>query len=173
GVGAGHAGVHAVSSIQKAFRAKSRGGKEIRIILIDKLPFHLRKVLLFKPAAKDEEITISPDQLFTDQVPVSFVQGEVTQIHKTEKRLAYSDPEGVAHQLEYDTLVIAVGGRIRNPAPEQGGIALASLEEANRIRAVWQDNYLQASQLRDASERKRLMTVVIAGAGISGIETAS
>jgi len=56
-VGEGYAGIHAVKSIRKAFQKKI-GKRTFQLILIDKNPYHLSKVLLFKPTAGDEDITI-------------------------------------------------------------------------------------------------------------------
>ncbi|MNJ28624.1 hypothetical protein [Paenibacillus bouchesdurhonensis] len=75
-IGGGYAGIHAIRSIQQAFQ-KAGETRKIRIVLIDKEPYHLRKVLLFKPAAHQEEITIAFARMFPD---IQVVRGIVVRI---------------------------------------------------------------------------------------------
>jgi NADH dehydrogenase len=56
-IGAGYAGINAVKAIQKTF-GEQAGAKAPRLILVDKQPYHLRKVLLFKAAAAEANISI-------------------------------------------------------------------------------------------------------------------
>lgn len=48
-VGGGYAGINAIKAIRKAFAEAN--SYTLRLIVIDKQPHHLRKILLFKPAA--------------------------------------------------------------------------------------------------------------------------
>ncbi|MEH7352414.1 FAD-dependent oxidoreductase [Neobacillus drentensis] len=165
-IGGGYAGINAIKAIKKTMN-----GTPLRIILIDKQPYHLRKVLLFKPAAKGESITIPWSELFSDDI--CFLQGMVTGIKSEEKRLQYEDQKGNIHDINYDILVVAVGSVIRKPAHDQGGIALSDLNAATSIRQQWKANLLKATKETDKVERQQLLTVAVAGAGISGIETSA
>ena len=166
-VGGGYAGIHAV----KAMREKL-AGRSVRMILLDKEPHHLRKVLLFKPAvSKEAEIALPLNRIFPEGV--EFIQGTATTIQKDEKILLYQDQKGSSQAIHYDILVLAVGSVIRRAEPEQGGIALSSVEAAVSIREAWQANMRKAAQEQNPEERQRLLTVTVAGAGISGIETAA
>ncbi len=168
-IGGGYAGIHAVKAIRKAFLGES--STRLRLILIDKHPYHLRKVLLFKPAAKNEDITIPFTSLFPEGI--DFIHATVTKIESGERRVLYQDAEGNEHSINYDILVLAAGSVVRQPDPAQGGMALVSLDAAAKIREVWRANLKKAVMETKASERQRLMTIVIAGAGISGIETSA
>ncbi|WP_312473263.1 FAD-dependent oxidoreductase [Neobacillus sp.] len=165
-IGGGYAGINAIKAIKK-----NMNGIPLRIILIDKQPHHLRKVLLFKPAAEGASITIPWSEIFTEDI--SFLQGMVTGIKSEEKRLQFEDPKGNFHDINYDILVVAVGSDIRKPAPDQGGIALTDLNAAATIHQHWKANLLKATEETNTSERQRLLTVAVAGAGISGIETSA
>ncbi|MHA6529739.1 NAD(P)/FAD-dependent oxidoreductase [Paenibacillus sp. BAC0078] len=169
-IGAGYAGIHAVKEINKLF--KDQVDKHpLRLILIDKNPYHLRKVLMFRPAATDEEIRIPLTRLFPDGVEL--IQATVTKIEDAKKQLLYLDTAGTEQMMPYDMLVVAAGSVIRQPDPEQGGIALASLDNALKIRSAWLANLKQAATEDNPKERERLMSIAIAGAGISGMETAA
>ncbi|UVI30151.1 NAD(P)/FAD-dependent oxidoreductase [Paenibacillus spongiae] len=169
-IGGGYAGIHAVKAIQKSLREKSGKGT-VRIVLIDKNPYHLRKVLLFKPAAGDHDIKIPLIQLFPEEVEI--IQVAVTAVETGVKRLLYQDADGNEHAMNYDILVLAAGSVVRQPDSEQGGIALTGLEAAMKIRAAWRMNLTKAAGETNDEERRRLMTVAVAGAGISGIETSA
>ncbi|MBM7569483.1 NAD(P)/FAD-dependent oxidoreductase [Paenibacillus sacheonensis] len=169
-IGAGYAGIHAVKEIRSLF-GNHAGSHPMRLVLIDRNPYHLRKVLLFRPAVTDEDIRIPLTTLFPDGVKL--VQATVTRIRSEERKLVYEDASGAEREIDYDLLVVAAGSVVREPAPAQGGIALASLAHARQIRSAWLANLERAATENDPNERARLMRVAIAGAGISGIETAA
>ncbi|KUP24223.1 FAD-dependent oxidoreductase [Paenibacillus sp. DMB5] len=169
-IGAGHAGIHAVKEIRKWF--KDQAGKyPLRLVMIDKNDFHLRKVLMFRPAVTNEDIRVPLTKLFPDGVDL--MQGIVSNINAQEKKLMYVNPSGVEHEMSYDVLIVAAGSVIRQPDPEQGGIPLTSLENAQKTRSKWLSNLEQAAAENEASQRERLLQIIIAGAGISGMETAA
>ncbi|WP_315792434.1 NAD(P)/FAD-dependent oxidoreductase [Paenibacillus sp. BIC5C1] len=169
-IGAGYAGIHTVKEIRKLF--KDQVNKyPLRLVMIDKNSFHLRKVLMFRPAVTDQEIRIPLTKLFPEGVEL--VQAIVSEINTEEKKLLYVNPLGVEYEMNYDVLVVTAGSVIRQPEPEQGGIALSSLENAQKIRSIWLTNLKQATSENNPRERMRLLQIAIAGAGISGMETAA
>lgn len=88
-----------------------------------------------------------------------------------EKQIRYTDAQGKDARIRYDLLVVAVGSIIRRPDPDQGGIALTEPQAAAGIRERWHANLRKVVGETNPEERKRLMTIAVAGAGISGIET--
>jgi len=169
-IGGGHAGLRALKSIQGALRGRAKK-RPVRFILIDKQPAHQRKVLLFRPAVGDESIAVPWTRWLTDGV--EFVQGTVTFVDSGKKRIRYTDAEGHEAALQYDLLIVAVGSVVRRPDPAQGGIALTDAEAAAEIRNRWRANLRRAAAESNPQERKRLMAAVVAGAGISGMETSA
>ena len=169
-IGGGYAGIHAVKAIRKKFKSDA-GKRKLRLILVEKNPYHFRKVLLFKPAVGDEDITVPFTRLFP--VGVEFVQATVTKIESRERRLLCRDANANESSLKYDFLVLAVGSVVRQPNSDQGGLALVSLDAARKIREAWRANLQKAIQEKSSKKRQRLMTIAIAGAGISGIETSA
>ncbi|WNC14234.1 FAD-dependent oxidoreductase [Brevibacillus brevis] len=162
-VGGGHAGIHAVHELKKIV-----GGRELRLILIDQNPHHLRKVLLFKPAVSDTDVAVPLEKLFPEGVEL--VQGMVTTVKASERTLLYIDKESMEQELSYDVLVLAVGSKVRQALPEQGGISLTNVRDAETVRALWKENLRRAVEEPNREERQRLLTLAVAGAGISGIE---
>lgn len=169
-IGGGHAGLHALKAIKETTRGMANG-RRIRFVLFDKLPGHVRKVLLFRPAVSGEEITVPWSHWSAEGV--EFVQGTVTSIDSGEKQIAYTDAQGKEAKIRYDLLVVTVGSIVRRPDPAQGGIALTDPQAASDIRERWHANLRKAADEMNPDERKRLLSVVVAGAGISGIETSA
>lgn len=169
-IGGGHAGLAALKVIKEKTENMANG-QGIRFVLLDKQPGHVRKVLLFRPAVGEEEIMI-PWTHYKFFEGVEFVQGTVTSVDSKDKQILYEDAQGNNAQFRYDILVVAVGSVVRQPDPDQGGISLNDLQTAKVIRERWRANLKQAASETNPKERKRLMTVAIAGAGISGVETA-
>ena len=169
-IGGGYAGIHAVKAIRKNWKGDG-GQRPLRLILIDKNPYHLRKVLLFKPAADQQDITVPLTKLFPEGVEI--VQATVTKVESGARMLFYQDAHGRENSLIYDILVVALGSVVRQPEPALGGTALTGLDAARQIREAWRANLKKAVTETDAHERRRLMTIAVAGAGISGIETSA
>ncbi|GKU76428.1 NAD(P)/FAD-dependent oxidoreductase [Paenibacillus sp. L3-i20] len=169
-VGAGYAGINAVKEIKKTLQ-NERSGRTLRLILIDKNLYHTRKVLLFKPAAITQNITIPLMEFFPSGV--EFVQATVTQIDSDKKRLLCQDAKGNESTLTYDILVVAVGSVVRQTTAEQGGVALTNIHAASIIHEMWRANLVRVVKERSVHERQRLMTIAVTGAGISGIETSA
>ncbi|NOU72663.1 pyridine nucleotide-disulfide oxidoreductase [Paenibacillus sp. LMG 31458] len=169
-IGGGHAGLAALKKIQEMTRGTANG-RRIRFVLFDKQPGHVRKVMLFRPAAGEEEIIVPWAHYFSEGV--EFVQGTVTSVDSEGKRIRYTDAQRNAARFRYDLLVVAVGSIVRRPDPDQGGIALTDPQAAADIRERWRANLQKAAVETNPEERKRLMTIAVAGAGISGIETSA
>ncbi|MGV8918003.1 MAG: NAD(P)/FAD-dependent oxidoreductase [Pseudomonas sp.] len=101
-------------------------------------------------------------------VGVEFVQGAVDQINVTGKRVEYTTAQGEKAVRNYDKLVLATGSRVARPA--MAGVEHAfdvdEIEEAVRL-----EEHVHA--LKDLPLSKARNTVVVAGGGFTGIETAT
>ena len=165
-IGGGYAGIHAIKAIQKNIGRN----QSIRIILIDPNPYHIKKVLLFKPAVEKETIKIPWKRIFPSNVEV--IKGYVTMINHKDRRITCQNDMG-EEQLTYDNVVITVGSCFQKIAPNTGGISLSSPENGELIFNQWNENLALASKANSQKERKKLMTATVIGAGISGIETSA
>lgn len=169
-IGGGHAGLGALKAIKEETQGMANG-QRIRFVLIDKQPGHVRKVMLFRPAAGGEQIMVPWTRYCSEGV--EFMQGTVTSVDREAKRIRYTDAQGNEARIHYDLLVVAIGSIVRRPDPDKGGIALTDPQAAADIRERWRANLRKAAVETNPEERKRLMTIAVAGAGISGIETSA
>src|SRR6185312_14618836 len=102
-VGAGFAGYHAAKTL--AALARNRAD----LVLINPTDYFLYLPLLPEVAAAvldPRRVTVS---LPATLPGVRLALGEVTSVSLEERRVAYTDPEGIAHGLDYDRLILAAG----------------------------------------------------------------
>ncbi|EPJ80162.1 FAD-dependent pyridine nucleotide-disulfide oxidoreductase [Pseudomonas sp. CFII64] len=104
-----------------------------------------------------------------EAVGVNFVQGAAEQIDVAGKRVGYTNANGVKGILSYDRLVLASGSSVVRPNVPgllEHAFDVDRIEEASRLEA-----HINAlSQLPESAARN---TVVVAGGGFTGIETAT
>ncbi|MCX2900486.1 NAD(P)/FAD-dependent oxidoreductase [Pseudomonas mandelii] len=100
---------------------------------------------------------------------VKFIKGVADSIDTNNKQVAYFDPAGTRGTLAYDRLVLAAGSRVIRPALEgmiEHAFDVDQIEEASRL-----ETHIKA--LKDLPETTARNTVVVAGGGFTGIETAT
>nr|WP_314530730.1 NAD(P)/FAD-dependent oxidoreductase [uncultured Pseudomonas sp.] len=100
---------------------------------------------------------------------VKFIKGVADRIDTNNKQVAYFDPAGTRGTLAYDRLVLAAGSRVIRPALEgmiEHAFDVDQIEEASRL-----ETHIKA--LKDLPETTARNTVVVAGGGFTGIETAT
>ncbi|MFD3450248.1 NAD(P)/FAD-dependent oxidoreductase [Microbacteriaceae bacterium 4G12] len=165
-LGGGYAGINLIHSLKKDL--SSELGKNIRIILVDKQAYHFRKVLLFRAITEESELKI-PFQRYLSE-GVEFVQGEVLELKKGEKKLCLK-VEQEQIDISYDYLVIALGSVMKENPVRLGGIQLTDLNSAHAIRKQLNNIIEQAKSVNDVLLRKELLSIAVVGGGISGIET--
>jgi len=152
-----------VHTLRKALKSK----ENLRIVLIDKAPHHVRKVLLVKAVVSEANLTVSWKKLFPD---VQVVQGEVIKIDSQSKQICYCNPHGEEAAFSYDCLVTAFGSVVKE---QKIGVTLSDLAAAERIRKQVKENVRKASRHAEPKERAWFLSAAVIGAGISGIETAA
>jgi len=162
-IGAGYAGLRAARKLGKY--------KGARVILINKDDAHVRLSEIHEVAAN----RVEPDGV---AVPIrgcipsgaSFVKTIVSRVDFEHKQVFTG-----TGSIGYDYLILAIGSE-----PEFFGISgmkehsftLWSLDDAMRIGAHIEKMFAAALKERDAQKRKELLTFVIGGGGLTGVEMA-
>jgi NADH dehydrogenase len=170
-VGGGFAGYHAARALSRALLDSAA-----EIVLINPTDYFLYLPLLPEVAAAildPRRVTVS---LPATLPGVRLALGEVYSVKLGEREVAYTDPEGTAHTLEYDRLILAAGSVNKLlPIP---GVA----EHAHGFRGVPEALYLRDHIIRqlelaaatdDVKERDSRCTFVVVGAGYTGTEVAA
>lgn len=103
-----------------------------------------------------------------------FVLGKATGLDLDARRVRYRIGRE-ERSLDYDRLVLAVGGRAKLgmiPGMAEHGVALKLVGDALKLRNDMIDRLEQADHEPDPAARRRLLGFVIVGGGFSGVEVA-
>ncbi|MBI0331300.1 NAD(P)/FAD-dependent oxidoreductase [Burkholderia plantarii] len=165
-IGAGFAGMWSALGAARLLDGHSRTDVEIVVIAPEPV-LHVRPRLYEKnPGAMK-----APLLALFDAVGVKFVAGYVTRIDTENRRVGIADigADAQSRDLGYDRLVLAAGSRLAVPPVE--GLAQHAFNVDQADSAVELEAHIRGLAARPASAGRN--TVVVAGAGFTGIETAA
>ncbi len=165
-IGAGFAGMHAALSAARLRDLQRVSPSELEIALISPEPFLVIRPRLYE--ANPETMKAPLTALF-QACDIRYVQGSVDTINTGSGSVVFTGADGRSLLLAYDRLVLAAGStgfRPNVPGLAQHGFGVDMIEEAVRL-----DRHLHALAKRPASKARD--TVVVAGGGFTGIETAT
>jgi NADH dehydrogenase len=169
-VGAGFAGYHAARTLS------ARLGERAEVVLLNPTDYFLYLPLLPQVAAgilEPRRVTVS---LTATLRRVRLVLGEAKAVDLDARRVHYTHPEGGHHELEYDTLLLAVGSVNRLlpvPGVSEHAHGFRGLPEALYLRDHIVRQLELATQASDDAERRARSTFVVVGAGYTGTEVAA
>jgi NADH dehydrogenase len=172
-LGGGFGGVYTALELER------RLGRDagVEITLINRDNFFLFTPLLHEVAASDLDLThiVNPTRKLLRRT--QFVQASVTAIDLPGRAVdVVHGDEGHRHRFEYDRLVIALGS-VTNffglPGLAERAVTMKSLGDAIHLRNRLIANLEQADYECAAPLRTPLLTVVVAGGGFAGVETAA
>lgn len=169
-IGGGFAGVAAARALRRC---------EAEIVLIDRRNHHIFQPLLYQVATA----TLAPAdvaepirQLAKKQKNLSVMMAEVTGVDLN-SRSVEANCRGIGvRKIAFDYLVVAAGMRPSYFGHEEFAKyapGLKTLADAETIRSKILSAYEAAESTDDADERARQMTLVLVGAGPTGVELAA
>lgn len=163
-VGGGFAGLNFIDHLSK---------KAYDVTLVDKNNFNYFTPLLYQVATGFlEPSNISyPLRKLVNAKGFYFRQGELSSIDTAANQIILTDGD----VLEYDILVIAAGAKTNffgNDAMRERAFELKEIADALAMRNAFIRVLERASVEKDPEARKRLLTIVIAGGGPTGVEVA-
>ncbi len=163
-VGGGFGGWYAAKRLARVLPAGCR------VTLVDRNSYMLYTPMLTETAGRSVSAAhvIAPNRTLPKRV--EFVQGEVAAIDTRTRKVTLTD----GRELSGDHLMIALGSttNYRNiDGAEANSVSMKTLDDARRVMTTAQRNVERAAQGKDPAERKRLLSVVVAGGGYTGVET--
>jgi len=165
--GAGYAGLHTTQRLGVWLQRR----RAASITLVDQHDYHQLMTELPRVAAGtrgDSRVRVPVGEVLPEWV--QFVKTGVTGFDLTHQRLLTE-----AGPLPYWRLVLALGSRPNDfqiPGLAERVLFMWSANDAVRIRKEVEANVRQAAAASDEKEKAHLMTVVIGGAGATGVELA-
>ncbi|KAK1999791.1 FAD/NAD(P)-binding domain-containing protein [Colletotrichum falcatum] len=165
-IGAGFAGVWSALSAKRLIDLKNRGGA-VSIIVIAPEPHLVMRPRLYEPNASSFKHPLT--ELF-ESAGVRFLQGTVETIDTRAHAVRVRSPTGAESDVTFDRLVLAAGSSVVRPQSVAGlrqhAFDIDTLETAVELEAHLEGlASLAPSPARD--------TVVVCGAGFTGIELAA
>ena len=172
-LGGGFAGVETARHLEKMTRRRD----DVEIWLVSRENFTLFTPLLPEVCSGNLEarhcVTALRSQL---RRPSSWaVTAEVEQIDLDAKQVVVMGGDRDLHRLNYDTLVIALGGETATfgiKGINECAVGMKTLADAFALRNRIIEMLERADLETDADERRAQLTFVVGGAGFSGVETA-
>ncbi|MEO7414155.1 MAG: NAD(P)/FAD-dependent oxidoreductase [Opitutaceae bacterium] len=147
--------------------------REARITLIDRQNHHLFQPLLYQVATAGlsaVDVAQPIRAVFSDRENFAVIMADVTDLDLAAKRVVHT-----RGTIAYDYLIVAAGGATSyfgHPEWEEFAPGLKSLDDALRIRRKILCSFEQAETDPSPQRCSELMTVVVVGAGPTGVELA-
>lgn len=163
-IGAGFGGMWTALSATRLFDIHGHNDVEVTV-LAPQAELRVRP-RFYEPNA--HQLAAPIGELF-DAVGVNFIKGAAETIDVQQKRVGYVDEFGAKQVRSYDKLVLASGSRLA--VPNTPGVAEFAFDVDQIEHAVRLEKHLESLvHLPQSSDRN---TVVVAGGGFTGIETAT
>jgi NADH dehydrogenase len=165
-IGAGFAGLWSALGAARVLDNEGSTDGSVEIVLIAPEPsLHLRPRLYETGAAQMK----APLGDIFDEVGVRFVQGTVTHIRTGKNEVDVAAQDGTSSIMTYDRLVLATGSRLHTPAIP--GLHAYSFNVDQIADAAKLEAHIK--NLASLSDTPARNTVIVAGGGFTGIETAA
>jgi len=172
-LGGGFGGLYCALELEK--RVARRGLAEVT--LVNRENYFLFTPLLHEVAASDLDVTHIVNPVRKLLRHVHFWNGEVEAVDTARRVVRVSHGgEHHDHELPYDHLVLALGSVTHFhgvPGIAEHALTMKSLGDAIALRNRLIANLEQADAETSGAERRRLLTLVVAGGGFAGVETAA
>ncbi|HUC67603.1 MAG TPA: NAD(P)/FAD-dependent oxidoreductase [Stellaceae bacterium] len=164
-LGAGFAGLWAaVGAARKLDEVGARPG-DVEILVVDRNPYHNIRVRNYEVDLSDVAIPLGE---VLDPVGVRYLTGDVRTIDPVRQQVSVATPREEV-RLDYDRLVLALGSALARP--NIPGLAQHGFDVDTYGAAVRLNDHVAALDARPRSAGRS--TVVVAGAGFTGIEVAA
>ncbi|MBY0429744.1 MAG: FAD-dependent oxidoreductase [Rhodospirillales bacterium] len=168
-LGAGFGGVYTARALARHVP------REVCIEIVDNDNYFVFQPLLPEVAAGsiDAADAVTSLRLLLPKAKVSEAEVVSIDFHHREVEVI-QDMRRHLRRIPYDHLVVALGQRVdlsRYPGLAEHGLTMKDLADAFRLRNHLIDCLEQADATEDAEDKRRMLTFVVIGGGLSGVET--
>jgi NADH:ubiquinone reductase (H+-translocating) len=164
-LGAGFAGLWAAIGAARKREEIGAAARDAEILVVDRYPYHNIRVRNYEVDLSEAAIPLAE---LLDPIGVKHAVAEVIDVDGVNQRVAVTSRHGT-EQLSYDRLVMTLGSELVRPAVP--GFAQHAFDVDTYAAAVRLNAHLAA--LGKADRMPGRSTVVVVGAGFTGIEVAA
>ncbi len=164
-LGAGFAGLWAAAAAARARNAAGRAAGQVEIMVVDSRSYHSIRVRNYEVELAE---TLIPLNTVFDPIDVRHAQGDVTAINVS-ARTVESISNGRHQTINYDRLICALGSELVRPSIP--GLAEYGFDIDTFPAAEKLGRHIAGLPRRTADDGR--YTVVVVGAGLTGIEVAA
>ena len=167
-LGGGFGGIWTARHLEKLLRRRP----DVEITLVCRDNFFLMTPLLFEAFSGTLEMRHCSLPLRDFLRRARFVEATVLRIN-LDRRVVHAAPvEGAAHELPYDQLVLALGANTNQGLIPGSAAAFTfkTLADAMVLRDHMIERFERADVEADAARKRQLLTFVVVGGGLVGVE---
>jgi NADH:ubiquinone reductase (H+-translocating) len=164
-LGAGFAGLWAAIGAARQRDALGKSRRDVEILVIDRNPYHNIRVRNYEVDLSEAAIPLAE---LLDPIDVDHSVAEVKAIEPARQEIIVTTSHG-QEALHYDRLVLTLGSELVRPAIP--GLAANSFDVDTYEAAARLNNHLAALGRQARSPQRA--TIVVVGAGFTGIEVAA
>jgi NADH:ubiquinone reductase (H+-translocating) len=164
-LGAGFAGLWAAAGAARKLDETGRVERDVEILVVDRNPYHNIRVRNYEIELREVAIPLGE---VLDPIGVKHVTAEVKTIDIAQKQVRIAT-RGCEEALAYDRIVVALGSELRRPSFAR---LSTNCFDVDTYTAAMQLNEHLAALSRRANTPGH-STVVVVGAGFTGIEVAT
>jgi len=171
-LGGGFAGAYTARHLEKRLRR----APDVEVMLLARENFLLFTPMLHEVAGSDVSVTdiVQPLRNMLRHTRVAIVEVEAIDLAQKQVQMVHVST-GRRFTVTYDKLVLALGAVTNfyhTPGLEEHALTMKTLGDAILVRNRVIDALNIADNIADDAERRAVLTVVIAGGGFAGVETA-
>jgi NADH:quinone reductase (non-electrogenic) len=167
-LGSGFGGIAATRRMERLF-----GGRDdVSITLVSRENYFVLTPLLFEACSGTLELRHCAQPVRPALRRTRFIEATVNDVDVEQRRVRATSAGGERYHLEYDHLVVALGGttNLSMIPGSRNALTFKSLGDALALRTRLIEQFERADAASDPEKRRRCLTIVVVGGGLVGIE---
>jgi len=167
-LGGGFGGVATVRHLERLLRRRT----DVEITLVSRENFFVLTPLLFEACSGRLELRHCAQPIRAALQRARFIEATVESVDIARQLVRTVGPDGGAHDLSYDHLVVALGASTNDALIPGSSHALTfkTMADALVLRNQLIERFERADATADAAQRGECLTVVVIGGGLVGTE---